>query len=54
MQKMAAIGIERNKIITRDLLVAPLKMLCQGALLRNHELEIGKKVLEIKTKLTSY
>ena len=44
MQKMAAIGIEQNIIMTRDLLDAPLKMLCPEILLKNPDLDIDKKL----------
>ena len=35
--------------MTRDLLVALLKMLCRGTLLKNPYLDIDKKLLKIKT-----
>ena len=46
-KKMAA--IESNKIITRNLLVAPLEILCPGILLKNRDLDIDKKLKKIKT-----
>ena len=40
--------------MTRDLPIAPLKMPCPGTLLRNPDLDIGKKGIKIKNKLSSY
>ena len=40
--------------MTRNLLVALLKMPCPGTLLRNTDLNIGKKVIKIENKLSSY
>ena len=34
--------------MTRDLLVAPLKMLCPGILLKNSELDIDKNYKKLK------
>ena len=44
MQKMAAIGIERNITMTKDLLIAPPKNALPGTLLRNSNLGIGQKI----------
>ena len=38
--------------MTRDLLVAPLKMLCRGTLLRNPNFDIGKNYKKKKSLLT--
>ena len=54
MQKISAIGIKRNITMTRNLLVATLKMPFPGTLLRNPDLDIGKKVIKIKSKLSTY
>ena len=40
--------------MTKVLLGAPLKMLCLGTLLKNPDLDIGKKVIKNKNKLSSY
>ena len=41
---MAEIGIKRNITMTRNVLVAPLKMFYPGALLKNPDLGIDKKL----------
>ena len=56
-KKMAAKGIQRNITITRDLLIAPLKMLYSETFVKKPKkyryVDIGKK-LKNKYKLSSY